>query len=147
MSCRQDIELEPILDLEMLNNFARHKRSAEPATPARANYPPTEKLLEALRKEDAKVAKFVTSREGVLRYIMTFTVCDREAAIKCSIKPTFVKEDHPLYRMIGSEIYAAFTLERSSYPIVMRGAQGAGSESSSGILNDVLKIAQRLSPH
>ena len=46
--------------------------------------------------------------------------------------------------MTGSEIYAAFTLERNPYPIVMRGAQGAGADASAGILNDILKIAQRL---
>ena len=46
--------------------------------------------------------------------------------------------------MTGTEIYTAFTLERQAYPIVMRGAQGAGAESSAGILNDILKITQRL---
>ena len=74
---------------------------------------------------------------------MQFTLGE-VGGVKCSIKPEVVGEDHPLYRMTGSEIYCAFTLERQPYPIIMRGAQGAGSESSSGILNDILKIAQRL---
>lgn len=142
----QDIDLEPIVPLDMLQKYMDHKRE-EPETPvkptASQGFPTPAKLIAALKKEDPKVAKFIAAGDGRLRYVMQFTLGEA-SGVKCSIKPEVVGEDHPLYRMTGTEIYTAFTLERQPYPIIMRGAQGAGSESSSGILNDILKIAQRI---
>jgi len=145
----QDIDLEPIVPLTMLENYIQHKRSLEPETPAKPSastgYPTPANLFEALKKEDETVAKFIAEGDGRLRYVLQFTLAaEGSGGVKCRIKPDFFGEDHALHRMTGTEIYTAFTLERQAYPIIMRGAQGAGSESSTGILNDILKIAQRL---
>jgi len=141
----EDIELEPIVPLDFVTSYLRLKQHGEAP---QAELPAPSDLVKILKERDDEVAAWIKqfSGTGRLRYVAKLSLGGAEdpAAIKCSIKPTSVDQDHFLYRMSGTELCISFKLARQVNPLVMRGAAGAGSASSAGILNDVLKITQLL---
>ena len=64
---------------------------------------------------------------------------------RCKVGPVGVGAEHPASRLRGSESFVAFTTERhDAYPLIAQGAGAGGAVTASGVLTDVLRIAQNL---
>eukprot|EP00040_Diaphanoeca_grandis_P000873 m.16711 g.16711 ORF g.16711 m.16711 type:complete len:974 (+) comp11169_c0_seq1:510-3431(+) len=66
--------------------------------------------------------------------------------VKATLAPTIIDERHPLTRIRDKEVYVALTTE--SYhritPLTMYGAGQGGEEGATGLLADIIRVAQRL---
>jgi len=60
------------------------------------------------------------------------------------IQPALVGTDHPLYRIRNKEVFVSLTTERHShtYPLIMYGGGQGGREGASGLVGDIIRVAQ-----
>jgi aspartokinase/homoserine dehydrogenase 1 len=64
---------------------------------------------------------------------------------KASVGPADVDSGHPAASLRGTEAFVAFHTERyQEYPLIVRGAGAGGEVTASGVLTDILKLAQNL---
>jgi aspartokinase/homoserine dehydrogenase 1 len=64
---------------------------------------------------------------------------------RVEVGPTFVGPEHPAAALRGAEAFVAFTTDRYlEYPLIVRGPGAGGAVTGSGVLSDVLRIAQSL---
>ncbi len=64
---------------------------------------------------------------------------------RVEVGPTWVDADHPAAALRGAEAFVAFTTDRYlEYPLIVRGPGAGGAVTASGVLSDVLRIAQTL---
>jgi bifunctional aspartokinase / homoserine dehydrogenase 1 len=123
-----DVQLEPFVPAE-------HLREDDP-----------ERFLERLAAADAAfVARVAQLRsEGrLLRYLARIE--PGAAGAKVVVAPVGVEATHPAASLRGAEAFVAFHTERySQFPLVVRGAGAGGDVTASGVLADILRLAQNL---
>lgn len=123
-----DVQLEPFVPAE-------HLREDDP-----------ERFLAGLAAADAAfVARVAGLRaEGrLLRYLARIE--PGAAGAKVVVAPVGVDATHPAASLRGAEAFVAFHTERySQFPLVVRGAGAGGDVTASGVLADILRLAQNL---
>lgn len=123
-----DVKLEPFVPAE-------HLREDDP-----------EKFLAKLSAADADfVARIaqLKSEGKLLRYLARITPGDTGAQVV--VAPVGVDAAHPAAGLRGAEGFVAFHSERySQFPLVVRGAGAGGDVTASGVLSDILRLAQNL---
>lgn len=123
-----DVKLEPFVPAE-------HLREDDP-----------EKFLEKLAAADAEFVARVAqlkSEGKLLRYLARIEPAASEA--KVTVAPIGVDATHPAAGLRGAEGFVAFHSERySQFPLVVRGAGAGGDVTASGVLSDILRLAQNL---
>jgi aspartokinase/homoserine dehydrogenase 1 len=130
IGCRlslEDVRLEPLVPRE-------HLSEDDP-----------ERFIEALRTlDDATSHRVARLREEgkVLRYLARIDPAAARDAI-LSVGPVEVPLDHPAARLRGAEAFVSFTTDRHhAYPLLVQGAGAGGAVTASGVLADILSIAQ-----
>ena len=127
----EDILLAPFVPAEFL-------READPTL-----------FLEQLVGLDAIMANYVASlrtRGLLLRYLASIE--PGSDAPKVTVGPIPVPADHPAGSLRGAEAMVAFTTKRyREYPLIVRGAGAGGAVTASGVLADILRLAQNLRGH
>jgi aspartokinase/homoserine dehydrogenase 1 len=79
----------------------------------------------------------------VWRYLAS--VDPTEAGWRVEVGPKWVEAAHPAAALRGAEAFVAFTTDRYlEYPLIVRGPGAGGAVTASGVLSDVLRIAQTL---
>jgi aspartokinase/homoserine dehydrogenase 1 len=105
-----------------------------------------DKFLTGLAGADAAVAARVATlrAEGkLLRYLARIE--PEAAGAKITVAPVGVDAAHPAASLRGAEAFVAFHTERySQYPLVVRGAGAGGDVTASGVLADILRLAQNV---
>lgn len=123
-----DVKLEPFVPAE-------HLREDDP-----------EKFIANLTAADAAFVARVAQlkAEGrLLRYLARIE--PGAAGAKVTVAPIGVDAAHPAAGLRGAEAFVAFHTERySQYPLVVRGAGAGGDVTASGVLSDILRLAQNL---
>jgi aspartokinase/homoserine dehydrogenase 1 len=122
----------------------------EPFVPARllAEDSP-EAFLSALEELDLEmeIRMQVLRYEGkVLRYLARVDPDARTHGRPIiQVGPVAVDREHPAAQLKGAEALVAFTTDRHrEYPLLVRGAGAGGAVTASGLLADVLRLAQAL---
>jgi aspartokinase/homoserine dehydrogenase 1 len=135
-------ELGLALDLEDVE--------VEPFVPARllAEDSP-EAFLSSLERIDAEVESRVSALRNqgkVLRYLARVDPDARAAGRPViQVGPVAVDREHPAAQLRGAEALVAFTTDRHrEYPLLVRGAGAGGAVTASGVLADILRVAQAL---
>ncbi|NUQ75652.1 MAG: aspartate kinase [Polyangiaceae bacterium] len=130
-----DIEVEPLVPQALL-------------APA-----PLPAFLERLRAYDAAFSERVQAlrEQGlVLRYLAIIdpgSAGGSSAARAASVRvgPVGIEASHPATRLRGAEAFVAFTTHRyREYPLIVQGAGAGGAVTASGVLSDILRIANTL---
>lgn len=116
--------------------------------PALLAHDDVETFLRALEAHDARVSAWIEELKGsgrVLRYLATVDAAAERDEDVLRVGPVAVPAGHPSTRLRGSEAFVAFFTERyREHPLVVQGAGAGGSVTASGVLADVLAIAQSL---
>ncbi len=125
------VEVEPFVPAELLSESS------------------PEAFLVALEALDAPVRERVRNyrREGrVLRYLARVDPAESaRGGTAVRVGPVAVDASHPAAQLRGAEALVAFTTERHhEFPLQVRGAGAGGAVTASGVLADVLRIAQSL---
>ena len=105
-----------------------------------------EKFLTALAGADAAVAAHVAKLKSEGRLLRYLARIEPEAAgAKITVAPIGVDAAHPAATLRGAEAFVAFHTDRySQYPLVVRGAGAGGDVTASGVLADILRLAQNI---
>jgi aspartokinase/homoserine dehydrogenase 1 len=123
-----DIEVTPFVDL--------HHPALDLRDP--------ERFLQTLAALDDDVAARVAdarARGQVLRYLAR--VVRHDDGVRVQVGPVFVDAAHPAATLRDEEAMVAFTTARyRRFPLVVRGAGAGGAVTASGVLADVLRLAQ-----
>ena len=99
--------------------------------------------IDSLDKSFAKREEELRAKGQTLRYLARIVPGD--GGISISAAPFGVEADHPAGSLKGAEAFVAFYTERySEYPLVVRGAGAGGVITASGVLADILLVAQGL---
>jgi len=105
-----------------------------------------EKFMQSLTRLDAEVTARVAAHkaEGKLpRYLAR--IMPGAAGAKVTVGPVDVESVHPAAALRGAEAFVAFHTERyNEYPMVVRGAGAGGAVTASGVLADILRLAQNI---
>jgi len=105
-----------------------------------------EKFLQSLARLDDAVAKRVAASKKLgkqPRYLARITPGAKGS--KVTVGPIDVDASHPASSLQGSEAFVAFHTERyKQYPLVVRGAGAGGEVTASGVLADILRLAQNI---
>ncbi|MCI0574101.1 MAG: hypothetical protein L0Y66_25480, partial [Myxococcaceae bacterium] len=125
----EDVEVEPFVPAAML---------AEDSPEA---------FLSSLERLDTEVDSRVRAlkREGkVLRYLARVDPAARvNGRPAVQVGPVAVDREHPAAQLKGAEAFVSFTTERHrAHPLIVRGAGAGGEVTASGVLADVLRVAQ-----
>jgi aspartokinase/homoserine dehydrogenase 1 len=103
-----------------------------------------ERFMASLEGVDASVASHVSSlqkRGRLFRYLARI----EPETNKVTVGPADVDVTHPAAALRGTESFVAFYTERyREYPLTVRGAGAGGEVTASGVLADILKLAQNL---
>ena len=84
------------------------------------------------------------TKGSVLRYLAVFDVQDA-ARPKLHVGPIAVSSEHPAARLRGAEAFVAFSTDRyQTWPLLIQGPGAGGDVTASGVLTDVLRIANGL---
>jgi aspartokinase/homoserine dehydrogenase 1 len=106
----------------------------------------SEVFFSELEKFDARMEEEVgklRKRGLCLRYLASIEPFNRDARIK--VAPVGVGPTHPAASLRGAESFAAFHTERyRDFPLVVRGAGAGGEITASGVLADMLRLAQNI---
>jgi aspartokinase/homoserine dehydrogenase 1 len=101
--------------------------------------------IDSLDRDFAKREEELRAKGQPLRYLARIEPGNGGASI--SAAPFGVPADHPAGSLKGAEAFVAFYTERySEYPLVVRGAGAGGVITASGVLADILLVAQGLRP-
>jgi aspartokinase/homoserine dehydrogenase 1 len=99
--------------------------------------------IDALDESFAKREEELRAKGQTLRYLAR--IVPGNGGISISAAPFGVEADHPAGSLKGAEAFVAFYTERySEYPLVVRGAGAGGVITASGVLADILLVAQGL---
>jgi homoserine dehydrogenase len=125
----EDVVLEPFVPAELLEEDS------------------PEAFLKGLERVDAQVEARVQAyrQEGrVLRYLARIEPSEHaRGRPSVRVGPVAVEARHPAAQLRGAEAFVAFTSERHrEFPLLVRGAGAGGAVTASGVLADVLRIAQ-----
>jgi aspartokinase/homoserine dehydrogenase 1 len=105
-----------------------------------------EKFMASLQSLDAEVAQRVAASKAqgrLPRYLARIT--PGAAGAKVTVGPVEVDAAHPAAALRGAEAFVAFHTERyKEYPMVVRGAGAGGAVTASGVLADILRLAQNI---
>ena len=104
------------------------------------------KFLTALAGADAAVAAQVARLKSEGRLLRYLARIEPEAAgAKITVAPVGVEAAHPAATLRGAEAFVAFHTDRySQFPLVVRGAGAGGDVTASGVLADILRLAQNI---
>ena len=84
---------------------------------------------------------------SVLRYLAVLDV-SVPGRPRLQVGPTPVSKEHPAARLRGAEAFVAFTTDRyQTWPLLIQGPGAGGDVTASGVLTDVLRIADGLRGH
>jgi aspartokinase/homoserine dehydrogenase 1 len=99
--------------------------------------------IDALDESFAKREEELRAKGQTMRYLAR--IVPGNGGISISAAPFGVEADHPAGSLKGAEAFVAFYTERySEYPLVVRGAGAGGVITASGVLADILLVAQGL---
>ena len=83
----------------------------------------------------------------MLRYLAVLDVSEPNRP-QLKVGPTVVSNEHPAARLRGAEAFVAFTTDRyQNWPLLIQGPGAGGDVTASGVLTDVLRIADGLRGH
>lgn len=135
-----------ILARELGAELSLEDISIEPLVPARILKVDDADFFEALEDYDAELdeqAEAMKSEGKVMRYLAA--VEPVENGWRVEVGPTWVDAEHPAAALRGAEAFVAFTTDRYlEYPLIVRGPGAGGAVTASGVLSDILRIAQTL---
>ncbi|MCI0674092.1 MAG: bifunctional aspartate kinase/homoserine dehydrogenase I, partial [Myxococcaceae bacterium] len=102
--------------------------------------------LERLDREVEERVRALQSEGRVLRYLARIDpAAHGTGRPTVKVGPVGVDRGHPAAHLKGAEALVAFTTERHrEFPLLVRGAGAGGEVTASGVLADVLRIAQAL---
>lgn len=106
----------------------------------------TQAFLANLKSHDEAFKKNIREmcRGGkALRYVADLAFDYNTQKVLASIKPVAVSRDHALYRIRGKEVFVALTTSLLPAALVLTGAGQGGREGASGLLGDIIRVAQR----
>ena len=103
-------------------------------------------FLSALKSYDSTFEEKVRemcSGEKSLRYVADLEFDYDTQRVTASIKPVAVSRDHALYWLRGKQVFVALTTSLLPAALVLKGAGQGGREGASGLLGDIIRVAQR----
>lgn len=97
--------------------------------------------IDGIDAEFARRASELRAKGESMRYLACIEPGEGGATISAGV--VGVHADHPAGSLKGAEAFVAFYTERySEYPLVVRGAGAGGDITASGVLADILLVAQ-----
>ena len=118
----------------------------EPFAPADMGESDPEQFISGLAKLDQSFAAKMDSlrRRGLaLRYLARIE--PMAAGPRVTVAPMEVDPEHPAASLRGTESFAAFyTARYRDLPLIVRGSGAGGEITASGVLADILRLAQNL---
>lgn len=125
----EDIQVEPMVPMALITEES------------------VDRFFQRLKAHDPAIAETVDAmrRKGtVLRYLARIQLLTGKQKPLVSVGPVGIDSQHPATRLRGAEAFIAFTTARyREYPLIIQGAGAGGAVTASGVLADILKVAQR----
>lgn len=136
----EDVEITPFVPESVTGPALDLQRRGAPTKEE------TEIFLSALKSYDSafeeKVREMCSGGKS-LRYVADLEFDYDAQRVTASIKPVAVSRDHALYWLKGKEVFVALTTSLLPAALVLSGAGQGGREGASGLLGDIIRVAQR----
>lgn len=136
----EDVDITPFVPVAVVGPaLDLHCRGAPTKDETRA-------LLAALKSHDAAFKKRIGEMcvgGKAMRYVADLAFDYATRQVTASIKPIAVGRDHAMYRIQGKEVFVALTTSLLPSALVLTGAGQGGREGASGLLGDIIRVAQR----
>ncbi len=99
--------------------------------------------LEGLDQAFAERMEGLRHRGMLLRYLARIDL--PKSGPRVAVSPVEIGPDHPAWSLHGTESFVAFHTERyHEHPLIVRGAGAGGEITASGVLADILRLAQNI---
>jgi aspartokinase/homoserine dehydrogenase 1 len=140
----EDVEIVPFIGEDVLGRAVPHR--ALPMSNGEI-----ETLTKSLRNHDIQYDEYLKKNgcalgeNSRLCYVGTLSFNYKERRVKAKLEPTSVDEESAMNRLRGKEVFVALTTSlMNGSPLILSGAGQGGRSGATGLLSDVIQVAQRL---